>query len=413
MSAATKNIAAALYNDACLLASDPNSDKTEAARLYTLAAEQGYAPARHALGRCYATGSGVPQNEMAAVRHYRLAAEQGYADSQFELAERYRMGRTVQSDSVKAVAWYLEAARHGHEGANNALLAYSKGHDIPQNPKEAAQFYTLLANDEHALVLPWAQYKLAECYRTGKGVEQDSVEAVKWHLKAAKHQCNFADLAKDALINYSNGIGIPQNPHKAVELYALVAQEGYAWAQCKLAECYQTGTGVDMDPAQAKTLYLQAADQGYARAQHKLGRCFRSGIGTDRDHTKADQYLVLAAHNGCGEVDSKTVARVMGRSIASKLGYPNHSTAISKGIENAKSKKESLNFTTSPKHILALENAICERLRKCGANTPKRITAETTMAANAYIASVKPQKEGWISKTFKRVNDKSSSYAIR
>ena len=42
-------------------------------------AEQGDALAQFNLGRMYATGEGVPQDDAAAVRWYRLAADQGIA----------------------------------------------------------------------------------------------------------------------------------------------------------------------------------------------------------------------------------------------------------------------------------------------------------------------------------------------
>ena len=51
----------------------------EAARLYTLAADQWYAPAQYNLGLMYATGEGVTKDRSEAARLYRLAVDQGYA----------------------------------------------------------------------------------------------------------------------------------------------------------------------------------------------------------------------------------------------------------------------------------------------------------------------------------------------
>jgi TPR repeat protein len=41
--------------------------------------ELGYASAQYFLGTMYATGRGVPEDDVKAVRLYRLAAEQGFA----------------------------------------------------------------------------------------------------------------------------------------------------------------------------------------------------------------------------------------------------------------------------------------------------------------------------------------------
>ena len=57
---------------------------TELEELRALA-DQGYANAQISLGYMYATGLGVPEDDVEAVRWYRLAAEQGYANAQISL----------------------------------------------------------------------------------------------------------------------------------------------------------------------------------------------------------------------------------------------------------------------------------------------------------------------------------------
>ena len=56
-------------------------------------AEQGNAAAQGNLGRMYANGEGVPEDDAEAVRWYRLAAEQGYAAAQLKPRGQVRQRR--------------------------------------------------------------------------------------------------------------------------------------------------------------------------------------------------------------------------------------------------------------------------------------------------------------------------------
>ena len=60
-------------------------DLAEAARLYRLAADQGFARGRSNLGRMYENGTGVSKDLAEAARLYRLAADQGDASAQAHL----------------------------------------------------------------------------------------------------------------------------------------------------------------------------------------------------------------------------------------------------------------------------------------------------------------------------------------
>lgn len=124
---------------------------------YRKAAEQGCVIAQFRLGMCYATGTGVEQNqekaeewfdkikdpfdqfmigncflaplhfnfirdEVMAMKWYRKAAEQGYADAQYMLGLCY----CEKQDKPEAVKWLQKAAKQGHEKAKKALTEVSK-----------------------------------------------------------------------------------------------------------------------------------------------------------------------------------------------------------------------------------------------------------------------------------------------
>ncbi len=79
--------------------------------------EQGHAGAQSALGLKYASGAGVPEDDVEAVRWYRLAGEQGHAEAQWLLGLMYGDGDGVPQNDVLAYMWFNLSAAQGHGSA--------------------------------------------------------------------------------------------------------------------------------------------------------------------------------------------------------------------------------------------------------------------------------------------------------
>ena len=88
-------------------------DLVEAARLFKLAAEGGYALAQYNLGVCYRDGRGVEQDDAEAVRWYRAAVVQAFAFAQTSLGWMYRNGRGVDQDYVEVYSRCTARKQHG------------------------------------------------------------------------------------------------------------------------------------------------------------------------------------------------------------------------------------------------------------------------------------------------------------
>jgi len=99
------------------------------------------------LGSMYASGDGVPEDDVEAVRLFRMAAEGGLPRAQFYLACMYGGGKGVEKDLEAAASWYRKAADQG---------------------------------------MPEAQFYLACLYEDGAGVPKDLVEARRWMSLAAE-----------------------------------------------------------------------------------------------------------------------------------------------------------------------------------------------------------------------------------
>ena len=69
---------------------------------------------------------------------------------------------------------------------------------------------------------------------------------------------------------YEVGIGVEENPQKAVEIYRRAADLDYDVAQCNLGYCYEMGIGVEVDLNQARHWYSVSAESRYPRALSNL-----------------------------------------------------------------------------------------------------------------------------------------------
>ena len=120
--------------------------------------------------------------------------------------------------------------------------------------------------------------QLADAYWSGKGVQKDAGEAVKWLIKASemKHarapQYNLG-------VSYEEGIVAAQSPGKAFKWYKKAAHQGHAGAQGNLEACYDQGAGVAKSHEIAIHWYQKAADQGCASAQCSVGFAHFFGRG--------------------------------------------------------------------------------------------------------------------------------------
>lgn len=80
-------------------------------------ANQFDADAQFLLGRLYAEGKGVPQNEKEAVRCWRFAATQRHVHAQYSLGHAYAIGQGVPVDVVQAHMWLSLATAQGQKNA--------------------------------------------------------------------------------------------------------------------------------------------------------------------------------------------------------------------------------------------------------------------------------------------------------
>lgn len=97
---------------------------------------------------------------------------------------------------------------------------------------------------------------------------------------------------------YAQGVGVPAEPARALQLYTEAANAGDLSALNNLGELHETGRGVPADPARAAQYYREAAESGFAPAQFNFGRMLATGAGVSRDRDRARTWLRAALRGG-------------------------------------------------------------------------------------------------------------------
>jgi len=91
---------------------------------------------------------------------------------------------------------------------------------------------------------------------------------------------------------------------KLAEAARVLAKQGDANAQYRLANMYRTGQGVRHDYAESVRWFLEAAAQGDARAQSGLAHMYDTGKGVSQDHAEALRWGRKAADGGDAKAQS-------------------------------------------------------------------------------------------------------------
>lgn len=206
-------------------------------------------------------------------------------------------------NSVSSLQLILHAAETDPLAQAYLGILYDKGCNGLPKHRSNAIYYAKLA-------LPWlleqavagnafAQYNLGFCYSDGRGVPQDDHKAAQLYELACMqgHQGAGINLA----ISHELGEGVERNAVLASEYFQFYADLKHPHALLCLGGNYQRGVGVKQSDERAVHFFAQAAALGHADAQYSLGMCLLEGRGVAQDALAAEENLKLAAsqgHNG-------------------------------------------------------------------------------------------------------------------
>ena len=180
----------------------------------------------------------------------------------------------------------------------HTALQLANSLDNRREYKAAAQQYEFAADGGIAE----AQYKLANYYLSGKGVDKNTEKYVEWIKKAAEQ--NYIDAVYSMGHIYKSKFYGAPNYKKAIEYFEKAVQQGYADAMLEIAIAYDTGNGYGQNKNKALEWMIKAANAGSERAYMPLATLYYNGNSTynvERDYKNAFKWFKKAAGNSSVE----------------------------------------------------------------------------------------------------------------
>lgn len=238
-----------------------------------------------------------------AAKMYELAANDGYARAQNSLGVCYENGHGVEKDLTTAAFWYERAAKGGFDMAYlNLGDCYCYGRGKQKNEETAFTCYKIAAERGFAQ----AQYLVANCYFDAVLTERSIPDAMKWYEKAAIQGYGDAiekvnELRTDVTELYNRGVDAYEKGDypTAVKFYAIASEFGHRGAQCNLGFCYQHGQGCEKNDRMAVHYYQKAVAQESGVAEFNLASCYLRGEGgLPYNYKKARALLEKAERHG-------------------------------------------------------------------------------------------------------------------
>lgn len=233
----------------------------------------------------YEKGEGVERDLAEAFRCYQKAAEQDFTAAQYALGNCYRFGRGVGMNLRKAVHLYDRAAKKGNTAAQNALDAIYDEENIVRSwdlVENARMVGACNSNDAGG------QCYVGKSFLYGRlSDKKNPQEAVRWLKKSAEQ--GFAEAQYRLADCYMYGRGTEKNAQEAFALYTEAAESGLDKAMTELAKCYLYGKGVAQD--KNKGYYLLPSDSDLKEAKYTRAKCLLYGWGCEQDKDEAKQIL--------------------------------------------------------------------------------------------------------------------------
>lgn len=318
-------------------------DPRQAAIWYAKAAETGDPVGLHMAGLLSLIGYGAWPDSASTDERLRRAVEQRVAGAENTLAVSRLARRFIDSDDDEATVFRVSAMpAYLYAGPPfSATIAVVPAADDQPSSAGRAALDALRAAADRGIVD--AQWNLAQVYRGGHGIPEDSIKSYNflslaidgehplatqgrrllaanmssrqllrsewWVAETTKPRTPAPPKIEDADdmtaaearklgIRYQFGNGVVKNFGEAVTWYRKAADMGDRMAQGNLAYMYRTGRGVPRKYETAAQWYRKAADQGSLRSQRNLGILHQYGRGVPQDDAEAVRWYRKAADGG-------------------------------------------------------------------------------------------------------------------
>jgi TPR repeat protein len=225
------------------------------------AAETGHYKAQMALAHVYLAGK-QPDDAKQAHHWLSKAAAGGEGEALLALACAIKSGIGCPKDPAKAVALLQQAADLQHIQDAAAVLGsvLLTGDGVPRNLTRGIAYLKGAANAGS----PLAAWKLALCLKNGLGALRDTKEAEKWFDKAAEGKFDQGPPWQST---------VPQLQFsEVIQTFQTLASIEHRQAHYWLGICYEQGVGVPRDLKKALELYTKSGNKGFQPAVDAANR---------------------------------------------------------------------------------------------------------------------------------------------
>ena len=151
---------------------------------------------------------------------------------------------------------------------------------------------------------PKAFYEIAGRFAEGRGgLSVDMAEAAKWYGISAG--LGFAPAQYRIANMYEKGLGVERDLHAARNWYQQAAESGNASAMHNLAVLHAMGADGQADNAAAAKWFVKAAELGVKDSQFNLGILSAKGVGMEQSLEQSYKWFALVAETGDKDAASK------------------------------------------------------------------------------------------------------------
>ena len=202
---------------------------------------------------------------------------------------------------------FQQAATLGNPKAKFYLAEiYRDGKGVEQNTESALRLLKNVTNSEDIVIGTQAKMNIAKIYSDGIGIEKNPREALKWlkniaessdDTTASKANMNIAEM-------YRDGLGIKQNGNKAIEWFKKVIKSDdkavASRAKASMAEMYRDGLGIKQNGEEAIAWFKAAIidNEDFSTASMvNIAEMYRDGIGVEQNGSKALHWFKNAVEN--------------------------------------------------------------------------------------------------------------------
>jgi localization factor PodJL len=141
-----------------------------------------------------------------------------------------------------------------------------------------------------------AAFEIGERYMTGRSVDTNLPEAIKWFEKAVSR--GSAAAAFRLGMAYEKAQGVPKDRARARTNYVLAAESGHLKAMHNLAVMMVEDGGAKPNYASAIPWFRKAAERGLRDSQYNLGVIYARGLGVGQNLSESFLWFSLAANQG-------------------------------------------------------------------------------------------------------------------